>query len=84
MHLPVFNSGQIVAQRPAKNQVRSDRPYAWMIEPECDSHGVLQQVVTVFLTGSECAFHCTMCDLWKNTLDAPTPIGAIPEQIVFA
>jgi radical SAM enzyme (TIGR01210 family) len=25
-----------------------------------------------------------MCDLWKNTLEAPTPKGAIPEQIRFA
>jgi radical SAM enzyme (TIGR01210 family) len=25
-----------------------------------------------------------MCDLWKNTLDGPTPRGAIPEQIRYA
>jgi radical SAM enzyme (TIGR01210 family) len=25
-----------------------------------------------------------MCDLWKNTLEAPTPKGAIPAQIRFA
>ena len=84
MDLPVFHSGQIVAQRPAKNRVSPDRPYAWMIEPESDVEGNLQQVVTLFLTGSECPFRCTMCDLWKNTLDGPTPIGAIPQQIEFA
>jgi radical SAM enzyme (TIGR01210 family) len=25
-----------------------------------------------------------MCDLWKNTLEGPTPPGAVPEQIRFA
>ena len=25
-----------------------------------------------------------MCDLWRNTLDGPTPTGMIPEQIRFA
>jgi radical SAM enzyme (TIGR01210 family) len=25
-----------------------------------------------------------MCDLWKNTLEGPTPTGAVPEQIRFA
>lgn len=84
MDLPVFNSEHILAQRPAKHEVRPDRPYAWMIEPECDSNGILQQVVTLFLTGAECRFRCTMCDLWKHTLDIPTPPGALIEQINFA
>ncbi len=84
MDLPVFTSGQIVAQRPTKNRVSPDRPYAWMIEPECDSQRQLRQVVTLFLTGSECSFRCTMCDLWKNTLDGATPVGGIPKQIAFA
>ncbi len=84
MVLPVLNSEQIAAQRPAKNLVTPDRPYAWMIESECNVDRVLQQVVTLFLTGSECPFRCTMCDLWKNTLDTATPKGAINEQITFA
>ena len=25
-----------------------------------------------------------MCDLWRHTLDEPTPDGAIPKQIEFA
>jgi radical SAM enzyme (TIGR01210 family) len=41
-------------------------------------------VATVFLTNKECPFHCLMCDLWKNTLDAPTAPGAIPAQIQYA
>ncbi len=41
-------------------------------------------VTSVFLTGAECVFRCTMCDLWKHTLDTPTPPGAIPTQIDIA
>jgi radical SAM enzyme (TIGR01210 family) len=41
-------------------------------------------VTSVFLTGAECTFRCTMCDLWKHTLDTPTPPGAIPAQIDIA
>lgn len=44
----------------------------------------LAAVTSVFLTGAECAFRCTMCDLWKHTLDTPTPPGAIPTQIDIA
>jgi radical SAM enzyme (TIGR01210 family) len=41
-------------------------------------------VTSIFLTGAECLFRCTMCDLWKHTLDTPTPQGAIPAQIDIA
>jgi radical SAM enzyme (TIGR01210 family) len=44
----------------------------------------LASVTSVFLAGAECTFRCTMCDLWKHTLDQPTPRGAIPKQIEFA
>ncbi len=37
--------------------------------------------VTVFLAGSECPFTCVFCDLWRQTLDGPTPAGAIPTQL---
>lgn len=36
---------------------------------------------TVFLAGAECPFTCAFCDLWRYTLDGPTPAGAIPAQI---
>ncbi len=39
------------------------------------------RVRTLFLRGSECRFHCTMCDLWRYThIDATRP-GDIPLQI---
>jgi len=41
-------------------------------------------VLSLFLTGAECVFRCVMCDLWKHTLDHPTEIGAIAEQVRHA
>ena len=60
------------------------RPYLWLHEQEVQKDGALKKVNTIFLTNRECPFKCTMCDLWRHTLDAPTPVGAIPEQIRFA
>lgn len=39
------------------------------------------RVRTLFLRGSECRFHCTMCDLWKYTHTEQTRPGDIPAQI---
>ena len=35
----------------------------------------------MLLTGAECPFTCLHCDLWKYTLDGPTPPGALPAQV---
>jgi radical SAM enzyme (TIGR01210 family) len=40
-----------------------------------------KRAATLFLTGMECPFHCSMCDLWQFTLADPTPVGAIAHQI---
>jgi hypothetical protein len=40
--------------------------------------------VTVFLAGAECPFTCSFCDLWRWTLDGPTPAGALPIQLARA
>jgi archaeosine synthase beta-subunit len=74
----------ILAARPEKNPVDPDRPYAFLIEPERSAAGEIVDVATVFLTNRECPFRCLMCDLWKNTTDAPVPPGAIPRQIDYA
>ncbi|MCC5912824.1 MAG: hypothetical protein JJU46_00495 [Balneolaceae bacterium] len=70
--------------RPEKELVDPNRPYLWLNEEEIQADGVLRSVNTIFLTNRECPFKCTMCDLWRHTLDEPTPDGAIPEQICFA
>ena len=43
--------------------------------------GRVEQALTVFLTGAECPFTCLFCDLWRYTLDQPTPPGALPSQL---
>lgn len=67
--------------RPAKKSTDPWRPYGWLHEKEPDADGIIQTVNTIFLTNKECSFKCVMCDLWKDTLDTPTPEGAIPGQI---
>jgi hypothetical protein len=54
-----------------------------MHEREAGPAGI-ETVNTLFLTGKECAFKCLMCDLWKNTLEGPTPPGAIVRQLDYA
>lgn len=69
--------------RPPKKTTDPWKPYGWLHEQEPDADGVIRKVNTLFLTNKECSFKCVMCDLWKDTLDSPTPKGAIPEQIRF-
>ena len=44
----------------------------------------LERALTVFLAGAECPFTCSFCDLWRYTLDGPTPAGALPRQLARA
>jgi radical SAM enzyme (TIGR01210 family) len=60
------------------------RPWQFFAEEEPSSEGEIAAVNTVFLTNRECPWHCTMCDLWKNTLTETVPLGAIPGQIEYA
>ncbi len=75
---------EIEKRRPPRNTLSPDLPYHFLHEEEPDAKGVLQKINTIFLTGKECSFKCLMCDLWKNTLPGPTPIGAIVKQIDHA
>jgi len=74
----------VLGLRPPRNAVDPSRPYGFFVEEEPRAGGGTDRVATVFLTNRECPWRCLMCDLWKNTLEAPTPKGAIPEQIRFA
>jgi radical SAM enzyme (TIGR01210 family) len=82
--LTTFSDADVLAARPSKNRVDPRRPYAFLVEPERSAAGRVVDVATVFLTNRECPFRCVMCDLWRNTLDVPTPSGAIPQQIEYA
>ncbi len=74
----------ILSHRGAKNEVDSQKPYAFLVEKERTMDGKIEDVTTIFLTNKECPFCCLMCDLWKNTTDETVSVGAIPKQIEFA
>lgn len=81
MTYPVYTTQDIVASRPSKNVVDPRRAYAALVEPEYNAQGEVVDVATLFLSNSECPFHCLMCDLWQNTLDRRAPSADIVEQI---
>ena len=86
MKLPLsdISDHEILDARPPRNSLSIDRPYEFLIEPECGADGTVEDVATIFLTNRECPFRCLMCDLWKNTTADSVPAGAIPQQINYA
>ena len=78
------------ARRPPKPPVDPWRPLGVAVEEEPEppaAPGAEPRPVTaatVFLAGAECPFTCVFCDLWRHTLDGPTPPGAIPAQLDLA
>lgn len=79
-----LHNSTIVSLRKQKNKLDPHVPYHFLHEQEPGLDGITESVNTLFLTGKECAFKCLMCDLWKNTLDVPSPPGAILNQIDYA
>jgi archaeosine synthase beta-subunit len=68
--------------------LRGPRPAldAWrhqgiIVEDERAADGQVARAATVFLTGRECPWRCTMCDLWQHTITENTPRGAIAAQV---
>ncbi|MEM7481349.1 MAG: radical SAM protein [Acidobacteriota bacterium] len=77
-----LDTRRIRALRPPKKAVDPGRPIAVLRELErWRGEAVPVEALTVFLAGAECPFTCVFCDLWRETLDDPTPPGAIPRQI---
>lgn len=74
----------ILEHRPARATLDPQKPYAFFVENEASASGGIVPVATIFLTNRECPWRCVMCDLWRNTLIASVPPGAIPAQIDFA
>lgn len=83
MKFPLSNQ-QVTNSRPPKEIMDPMHPYFFLNEQEVQADGKLKSVNTIFLTNRECPFKCVMCDLWRQTLDYPTPQGAIPTQIKYA
>lgn len=71
---------RIRALRGPKAPVDPWQPLGAVLEVERCLDGV-ERAVTVFLAGAECPYTCSFCDLWRYTLDGPTPQGAIPIQL---
>ena len=67
--------------RPPKVAVDAWRPLGHSWEDERMADGETLPVLTIFLAGAECPFTCVFCDLWRHTLDGPTPPGAVPGQL---
>src|SRR4051812_9548802 len=67
--------------RPARRPVDPFTPIAQFWETERTAEGPDIATLTLLLAGAECPFTCVFCDLWRDTLDGPTPPGALPTQL---
>ena len=72
---------QIRSLRPAKEHVDPYTAHGSLTEGERRPDGKTERALTVFLAGAECPFTCTFCDLWRWTIDGPTPPGALTRQL---
>jgi archaeosine synthase beta-subunit len=72
---------QIRSLRPPKARVDAYTAHGSVLEQERRPGGKIERTLTVFLTGAECPFTCSFCDLWQWTLDGPTPPGALTRQL---
>jgi hypothetical protein len=57
------------------------RAHGSLVEEERRPDGTTERALTVFLTGAECPFTCSFCDLWKWTIDGPAIPGALTAQL---
>jgi archaeosine synthase beta-subunit len=72
---------RIRSLRPARPPVDPWIAHGSILEDERGPGGVVERSLTVFLAGAECPFTCSFCDLWRWTVDGPTPPGALPAQL---
>lgn len=81
---PTLTDREILAARGAKELVDPWQPVTAFVEPERQADRRVLDVATIFLANRECPFRCVYCDLWRYTLDEPTPAGAVPRQMDVA
>jgi len=72
---------RIRSLRPPKPRVDAWKAHGSLVERERRPAGDVERALTIFLAGAECPFTCSFCDLWRYTIDGPTPRGAVPRQI---
>ncbi len=71
----------IESRRGSREVLDTAKPFALVREQEPAGKCSLTDVATVFLTGAECPYRCSMCDLWRYTLDRATAPGEITGQL---
>jgi len=74
-------TAEIRSLRGPRAHVATDVPQAVWDEDETATPGQAVSTRVMLLTGGECRFTCSMCDLWKHTLPTATPAGLLPQQI---
>ena len=67
--------------RPPKPRVDPYTAHGSLVEEERRPNGKIERTLTAFLAGAECPFTCSFCDLWRWTIDGPTPPGALTRQL---
>lgn len=72
---------RIRALRPPKPRVDPYTAHGSLVEDERRPDGRVERALTAFLAGAECPFTCSFCDLWRYTIDGPTPEGALATQL---
>lgn len=78
---PQVDRREIRGARGPKVAVDPQKTIALWDEFEITSPGVVTSTRVLLLTGSECRFTCTMCDLWRHTLDQATSTGDLVIQL---
>ena len=72
---------RIRSLRPPKPRLDPYTAHGSLLEEERRPDARIERALTVFLAGAECPFTCSFCDLWKWTIDGPTPPGALARQL---
>ena len=72
---------RIRSLRPPKAHVDLHAAHGSLLEEERRPDSKMERALTVFLAGAECPFTCSFCDLWRWTIDGPTPPGALTRQL---
>jgi len=72
---------RIRSLRPPKLKLDPYVAQRTLLEDERRPNGKREQALTVFLSGAECPFTCSFCDLWQFTIEGPTPPGALTTQL---
>jgi uncharacterized Fe-S cluster-containing MiaB family protein len=74
----------VLARRSPRPEHDPWRYQGLIVEDERTARGDHARMATVLLTGRECPWRCTMCDLWTYTTVSDTPPGAIAAQVAAA